>query len=446
MPLDQLRASSHSTRSHFIAPTHPCQQQIGCQESSQALHHALFDTVRGESYTSCSGRSTPRLSTKNHQWPSSEVSADYLGCMGEIEETLFPYHTLEHCQIGELGSGPLSVNTSFGDVPNHISRDNFDSSTSPSSGVYSSCSLSTPHPSNTITAADFDPVALQADPNHASWWAANILPLNIIPTATALPFSHNGQLAETFNPWTRRSSQALSLPRHSMSLHTVSPTVLSLGPLPAPSKACELEPGVMIVDNTDQDNSPHLAQTSSNMTTHLTPRLVGLNHRQLLPDASPCFPPCTKPLPSNDHRRESERRPTQVPQSKFQSTTHIGVRSNRRPLKEPKNPSPSPRIPKLIQPKPTSLDSTEATGPQLRTTASTPSIVTTEAKTIQRRGSKDQFLVRSKLAGMSYKEIRQRGGFTEAESTLRGRFRTLTKDKNARVRKPEWADNDVRDM
>ena len=59
------------------------------------------------------------------------------------------------------------------------------------------------------------------------------------------------------------------------------------------------------------------------------------------------------------------------------------------------------------------------------------------------RSLKDDFLVKSKLAGMTYKEIRRKGGFTEAESTLRGRFRTLTKNKEARVRKPEWAEIDV---
>jgi hypothetical protein len=59
------------------------------------------------------------------------------------------------------------------------------------------------------------------------------------------------------------------------------------------------------------------------------------------------------------------------------------------------------------------------------------------------RSLKDEFLVKSKLAGMTYKEIRRRGRFTEAESTLRGRFRTLTKHKDARVRKPEWTENDV---
>lgn len=59
------------------------------------------------------------------------------------------------------------------------------------------------------------------------------------------------------------------------------------------------------------------------------------------------------------------------------------------------------------------------------------------------RAAKDEFLVKSKKDGLTYREIRKRGNFTEAESTLRGRFRTLTKDKEARVRKPEWRDTDV---
>ncbi|KAI9724819.1 MAG: hypothetical protein M1812_000095 [Candelaria pacifica] len=60
-----------------------------------------------------------------------------------------------------------------------------------------------------------------------------------------------------------------------------------------------------------------------------------------------------------------------------------------------------------------------------------------------RRRSKDAFLVKSKVAGMSYKEIKARGHFTEAESTLRGRFRALTKNRKQRVRKPEWTDRDI---
>lgn len=56
---------------------------------------------------------------------------------------------------------------------------------------------------------------------------------------------------------------------------------------------------------------------------------------------------------------------------------------------------------------------------------------------------KDELLVQYKEAGMGYKEIKQLGGFSEAVSTLRGRYRTITKPKEARVRKPAWTDRDV---
>ncbi|CAI4218083.1 unnamed protein product [Parascedosporium putredinis] len=62
----------------------------------------------------------------------------------------------------------------------------------------------------------------------------------------------------------------------------------------------------------------------------------------------------------------------------------------------------------------------------------------------QKLSAKDEFLVRHKLQGMTYRQIRVKGGFTEAESTLRGRFRTLTKNKEARVRKPAWTEADVK--
>jgi hypothetical protein len=54
-------------------------------------------------------------------------------------------------------------------------------------------------------------------------------------------------------------------------------------------------------------------------------------------------------------------------------------------------------------------------------------------------------LIECKRRGLSYKDIKRLGGFEEAESTLRGRFRTLTKSKEQRVRKPQWKDKDVSD-
>ncbi|KAK1968829.1 hypothetical protein LY78DRAFT_679069 [Colletotrichum sublineola] len=59
------------------------------------------------------------------------------------------------------------------------------------------------------------------------------------------------------------------------------------------------------------------------------------------------------------------------------------------------------------------------------------------------RSAKDEYLLKAKQDGLTYREIRVKGNFTEAESTLRGRYRTLTKNKEARVRKPEWTDKDI---
>lgn len=60
------------------------------------------------------------------------------------------------------------------------------------------------------------------------------------------------------------------------------------------------------------------------------------------------------------------------------------------------------------------------------------------------RQDNNELLVRLRDEGISYKEIKKRLNCPEAESTLRGRHRTLTKDKSQRVRKPVWTDNDIR--
>lgn len=57
--------------------------------------------------------------------------------------------------------------------------------------------------------------------------------------------------------------------------------------------------------------------------------------------------------------------------------------------------------------------------------------------------ARNALLIEWKRAGLSYKDIKRMGGFKEAESTLRGRFRTLTKAKEQRVRKPKWLKRDV---
>lgn len=58
------------------------------------------------------------------------------------------------------------------------------------------------------------------------------------------------------------------------------------------------------------------------------------------------------------------------------------------------------------------------------------------------RARKDALLLQLRSEGYTYQEIRRRCHFTEAESTMRGRYRVLTKPKEERVRKPQWTAHD----
>lgn len=55
----------------------------------------------------------------------------------------------------------------------------------------------------------------------------------------------------------------------------------------------------------------------------------------------------------------------------------------------------------------------------------------------------NRLLLSWRSQGMSYKIIKERLGVNEAESTLRGRLRTLTKPKSQRLRRPQWMEKDV---
>ncbi|KAI6839493.1 hypothetical protein KC340_g1148 [Hortaea werneckii] len=54
----------------------------------------------------------------------------------------------------------------------------------------------------------------------------------------------------------------------------------------------------------------------------------------------------------------------------------------------------------------------------------------------------DELLFREWQKGTPYRRIKAMGKFKVAESTLRGRIRTMTKDKSERVRRPEWTAED----
>lgn len=64
-----------------------------------------------------------------------------------------------------------------------------------------------------------------------------------------------------------------------------------------------------------------------------------------------------------------------------------------------------------------------------------------EAQT--QRKDEDTILLEGKRDGLTYKEIRKKMRTRVAESTLRGRYRSLTKERKNRVRKPVWTEKDV---
>lgn len=156
-------------------------------------------------------------------------------------------------------------------------------------------------------------------------------------------------------------------------------------------------------------------------------------HRQMLPAEPEIVRRHVPVVPSNDFPpSKNTRRCSVKTKSSTKSTPPVNGYYPSPPSKKSDVPVPKTPSPKKIEPKPTAKI----------TLRHSPRPTSTEQAT-HHRTEKDNFLINSKLAGMSYKEIRRKGKFTEAESTLRGRFRTLTKHKAARVRKPEWDDNDV---
>jgi hypothetical protein len=69
----------------------------------------------------------------------------------------------------------------------------------------------------------------------------------------------------------------------------------------------------------------------------------------------------------------------------------------------------------------------------------------TMAETQAQRKEEDLLLIEGKAQGLTYKQIREKMHVQVAESTLRGRYRSLLKPRQERVRKPVWKEKDVSD-
>ena len=223
---------------------------------------------------------------------------------------------------------------------------------------------------------------------------------------------------------------------------TVSPKALTLSVLPGPLSISESSPGRILSlsdSNTDSGSGDDHFDLSGPETLSAVESPQSIRRpRHLLPDSVPGPKRSVPVVPSNGPARGSRKRPLKPKSGRteeaysdrsYSSTTSITKISSSRGTER----APAKLLaPKRVEPKPAAANIRQSYPESAKVSPAT-----------QHRDAKDEFLIRSKLAGMSYKDIRRQGNFTEAESTLRGRFRTLTKHKTARVRKPEWCENDV---
>jgi hypothetical protein len=311
--------------------------------------------------------------------------------------------------------------------------------------------------SGSSTSAAVDPISL-IQPNFSIsqigsmkdvWWPENSRTgLRQYQDTYDLAILHDGlskaprqQHQQYSDPWTTADVPSNDWSTQATAPITISPKALTLNVPPAPVSSSGSSQGLQLFlsDSSSafscREDTPGSAPETLAVVESPTPVH---QHRQILPDSLPGSR-IVPVLPSNDFsstkttqkramKSKSERQPCRKSSSLCHSKSDVTPAPSHKV-----SPTPAKILaPKKIEPKPTN---------KLTLSHSSSTLPTTQAQ--HHRDAKDDFLVRSKLAGMSYKDIRRHGNFVEAESTLRGRFRTLTKHKAARVRKPEWTDNDV---
>lgn len=231
---------------------------------------------------------------------------------------------------------------------------------------------------------------------------------------------------------------------------TVSPKMLNLQNVPSlpSSSSSESLPNPFRMDS-DSDVTSAVAvpqeQTVASSASQATRRsglkLNGAGRKQL-PDKAPA----PKPRESNQgpkrrHGGEASGDKSSAPSSKKSKAKTKA--SSQAQSQTQSQPAPSHRHYHKGASEPRAKSSHSKASSSKAATSVSSNASATDESAIPTRTEKDEFLVKHKQAGMTYKEIRKKGGFTEAESTLRGRFRTLTKPKEARVRKPEFQEIDV---
>jgi hypothetical protein len=363
-----------------------------------------------------------------------------------------PYQTSNEADLTSFAS-PISLTQSqsqYQDTPGSGVDDILKVDRTSSSTVYSSFSLPSTS-ADPLSLACQVPNAPEA-PTKNTWWAEHSQNnkeqcqgiYRMAVSQDGLPRMHNHLQQLDWNDfWHIRGDSTNQI--------TVSPKALALNIPSAPLSSCGSSQGgaFSLSDSNTGSTSgdDHSEFSGTEILSVVEPQKPIRRPRQILPDCIPVSQRSVPVVPSNGIVASKSRKKRAL-KTKSGSNNggesgqiHPSTNLNRKSISFWDGESAPQKVifPKRIEPKPE-----DSSVPQPSPASSQPSQSAATVQGSHHRDAKDDFLVRSKLAGMSYKDIRRQGNFVEAESTLRGRFRTLTKHKAARVRKPEWGENDVR--
>lgn len=412
------------------------------QDRSTSLYGQPVSTFlyqRDSMQANCSSKPDLMLGNTNDPWPwtMTNTGSSYSAEDHELLQ-MFPYHTISEslsqpCH-GLAGASSLRSRMPF------TSDSSFDMSSPPPSSLHSGYSTSGTIPDESQSHLQFRAAVQNENAHPRMAWDGT---LNTIQGQMGMDGFGSGSYSASHcgfrsnDPWLLGSLPATNWSNQTSEPRTISPKVLTLDSSSTimPVKC----PEIFNSDRKVADTKPKSLEDSADL-----PQPPKQSRKRLPAGKPPSFPevpiiPSTNMKKITKSRARSPRTNSPIPKP-----TSSKVLSRVAPAKK----LPSARQAKNIQPKLEAATALPACNPSEfgSTVPPAPDMsfeLSPKVKALKRQESRDRFLVRSKLAGMSYKEIRKAGAFSEAESTLRGRFRTLTKEKEARVRRPEWEENDV---
>lgn len=233
---------------------------------------------------------------------------------------------------------------------------------------------------------------------------------------------------------------------------TVSPKMLNLQNVPSlpSSSSSESLPNPFRMDSDSDVTSAvtgpqeQTVLSSASQVTRRSGSKLNSAGRKQLPDKAPHSKPNeSNQGPKRRHGGEASGDKSSAPSSKKSKAKAKGSSQAQSQAQKQPQPASSHRHHHKGGSEPRTKPSHSKASSSKAATSTASNATLADESSLPTRSEKDEFLVKHKQAGMTYREIRKKGGFTEAESTLRGRFRTLTKPKEARVRKPEFQEIDV---